>query len=89
VSKKPGQDQQALAGAILQLSDEERKRNVVRNAALRLLRLTAVVDPYSLDGAQLEVLAGRALSEALAVELPTPSGTAVNLPAPAPPADGA
>jgi hypothetical protein len=68
------------AGALLQLSDEERKRHVVRNAALRLLRLSAVVDPYSLDDAQLEVLAGRALSEALAVELPTPSGSAVNLP---------
>jgi hypothetical protein len=72
----------ALAGAVVRLPDDQRKRNVVRNAALRLLRLTAVVDPYALDEAQLQALAARVVSEALAVELPAPPGIAVPLPPP-------
>lgn len=78
---------QALASAVVQLRDEERKRNVVRNAALRLLRLTAVIDPYALDEAQLRALTARVVSEALAVELPAPSGLAVALAPPPPLAD--
>ena len=72
----------ALAAAVARLSADERRRNVVRNGALRLLRLTAVVDPYSLDDTQLDRLATRAVAEALAVELPAPSGVPADLPPP-------
>lgn len=72
----------AMAGAVLDLPARQRHRGVVRNGALRLLRLVAVVDPYSLDDAQLAALARRALDEAVAVLLPEPHGARVELPTP-------
>ncbi len=72
----------AMAGAVLDLPARSRHRDVVRNGALRLLRLVAVVDPFSLDDAQLAALAGHALDEAVAVLLPDPQGLRVELPAP-------
>lgn len=57
----------ALASAVLALGENDRSRGVVREASLRLLRLTAVVDPYGLSAEQLRDLVGRAVEEALAV----------------------
>lgn len=72
----------AMAAAVLDLPAGSRHRDVVRNGALRLLRLVAVVDPYSLHPAQLDTLARRALAEAVAVLLPEPQGIRVELPPP-------
>lgn len=57
----------ALASAVLALDENDRSRGVVREAALRLLRLTAVVDPYGLRAEQLSTLIAQAVDEALIV----------------------
>lgn len=55
----------ALARAIVALDDSVRSRDVVREASLRILRVTSVVDPYGLDTGQLDVLVERAVADAL------------------------
>lgn len=58
----------ALAHAILALPDGERQRDVVRHAAMLVVRRIGVVDPYSLADAQLRALADDALNAAIGVQ---------------------
>lgn len=55
---------QALARAVISLPPERRQRDIVRQAALLLLRRTAVVDPCSLDPAQVQRLVDHAVADA-------------------------
>lgn len=70
----------AFASAIVHLAPEARQRNTVREASLRLLRMTAVIDPWSLDDHHLDRLVQEALQEAMQVTageggFAPPSGT--------------
>lgn len=56
----------ALARAIVALDPGRRRREVVRDTSLRLLRLTTVIDPYALHPHQLDQLVGQALNDTLA-----------------------
>lgn len=58
----------AMARAVLSLPAQYRQRDVVREGALRLLRMTGAIDPYSLEEGQLAVVAERALREAVGVD---------------------
>ena len=64
----------ALSAAVCRLPPVARQRQVVRQAALLLLRKTAIIDPYSLSQEQLDVLATDAVAEALRTSLPLPIG---------------
>jgi len=57
---------QALARTVISMSDHDRQRGVIRQAALLMLRRVAVVDPMSLDPIQIQALADNAVADALA-----------------------
>lgn len=56
----------AFASALASLDESERSRGLIREAGLRLLRLTSVVDPYGLSEVQLAATVDRAVGDAVA-----------------------